>query len=70
MFVTAVTIVVLLLQDWYDWLSYDPLGHFIFRIVLFGLLGLFMYFILGPWMLRKLEEKQNVRVRNGDQGEW
>jgi len=70
MFVTAITNVILLLQDWYDWLNYDPLGHFIFRIILYGLLGIFMYFVLGPWMLRKLEEKQSVRVRVGDQDEW
>ena len=60
--------VLLLIQNWYDWLNYDPLGHFIFRIVLYGLLGIFMYFVLGPLMLRKLEEKR--RVRDGDQDEW
>ena len=68
MVVTALITVLLLIQDWYDWLSYDPLGQFIHRMIFFVLYGIIAYFVCQPLMLRKLEEKQ--RVRNGEQDEW
>ena len=68
MFVAAIITVLLLMQDWIDWIDNDPVGRSIASIIFFAIFGGITYFVCTPWMLGKMEKAQ--RGRDGNQDEW
>ena len=68
MFALFLTIFLLLLQNWNDWWSNDPVGKMLFEIIMLSLCGALIYFIFIPIMRLTIQEQ--IDARSEDVPEW
>ena len=68
MIVSLIYFILLQIQDLYDWLNFDPLGNFIFKMLYLGLFGVVIHFCLRPLMFREIEKRTSLR--EDDVEEW
>ncbi len=68
MVVSTTANLLFLLQDLWEYINNDPVGRGISGVIFSVVFGLVIYFACTPFMLRKMEKMQPVRVREQDDG--